>query len=129
MHADSLRSQADARAHELPGSSCSQPFGPDVDVYKVQGKMFMLLGDATGEPTVTLKARPEDSRVLQEAYADIVPGYHMNKKHWITVHPGGSVDPGLLDDLITESYLLVIEKLPKRLWPVDPATFHRGEAQ
>ena len=48
----------------------------------------------------------------------------MNKQHWITLHPGGELDEGLVEDLVTESYLQVLEhSVPKSQWPVDPTTF------
>lgn len=72
---------------------------------------------------VTVKARPADSVALRESHHDISTGYHMNKRHWITVTPGGSIEPLLLDDLVTESYLLVVENLPRAKRPVDPDTF------
>ncbi|WP_416061848.1 MmcQ/YjbR family DNA-binding protein [Rhodococcus indonesiensis] len=51
----------------------------------------------------------------------------MNKRHWIALHPDGDLDPGLVDDLVTESYLLVVEGLPRTQRPVDPETFaHRA---
>lgn len=57
----------------------------------------------------------------------MTPGYHMNKRHWIALHPDGDLDPGLVDDLVTESYLLVVEGLPRTQRPVDPETFaHRA---
>lgn len=125
-----LQQGARERADELPGATLTNPFGPEWDVYKVCDKVFMLLTESTGEAMVTLKARPADGRVLCEAYPQITPGYHMNKRHWITLREAagagvrGDVDLGLLRDLVTESYLLVLENsVPKRLWPVNPATF------
>lgn len=113
--------------NELPGAYLEHPFGPEWDVFKVRGKVFMLQSDATGTPMVTVKSDPADSRMLRESYESITPGYHMNKKHWITLHPGGELDRQLVEDLVTESYLLVIEKnLPKSQWPVDPKTFGQG---
>lgn len=50
-------------------------------------------------------------------------GYHMNKTHWITLEPGGNLPDRLIDDLVTESYLLVVEKLPKLKRAVDPEAF------
>ena len=94
-------------------------------MWKVCGKVFMLQTEVTGEPIVIVKAAPADGETLRQSYTDITAGYHMNKQHWITVHPGGSVDTGLVDDLVVESYLLVVEKLPKRERPVDPDTFGR----
>lgn len=75
---------------------------------------------------VIVKATPEDSLALHAEYVAITPGYHMNKRHWITLHPGGDLDRQLVEDLVTESYLLVIERnLPRSQWPVDPRTFIR----
>ena len=109
--------------NELPGSAPEQPFGPDTTVYKVRGKVFLLLSHATSEPFVTLKARPADASTLREAFAEIIPGYHMNKRHWISLKSGGTLEEELVRDLVTESYLLVVETLPRAQRPVDPATF------
>ncbi len=116
---------AAAQAEELPGSELTHPFGEDWDVYKVRGKVFMLQTAITGEEIVTLKCAPDDARSLQEQYAGIVPGYHMNKRHWISVRPTDNIDPQLVQDLVTESYLLVVAKLPKARRPVDPDTYGR----
>lgn len=128
MNGEGLQAYAAARAEELPGADLDHPFGPDWDVFKVRGKVFMLQTRATGQPIVTLKARPADGSALREAYSEITPGYHMNKRHWITLHPGGTLDASLVADLVTESYLLVVEKLPKAERPVNPATFGRTDA-
>ena len=123
MDGKKLQERAAERTHELPGAELSHPFGPDWDVYKVRGKVFMLQTVLASEPIVILKAAPTDALSLRAALDDITPGYHMNKKHWITLHPGGGLDAAFVDDLVTESYLLVVEKLPKKQQPVDPATF------
>ncbi|WP_239654606.1 MULTISPECIES: MmcQ/YjbR family DNA-binding protein [unclassified Rhodococcus (in: high G+C Gram-positive bacteria)] len=120
-----LQERAAARTTELPGAELTYPFGEDWKVWKVYGKVFMLQTEVTGEPIVIVKAAPADGETLRQSHTDITAGYHMNKQHWITVHPGGSVDAGLVDDLVVESYLLVVEKLPKRERPVDPDTFGR----
>ncbi|MFF1553238.1 MmcQ/YjbR family DNA-binding protein [Rhodococcus erythropolis] len=126
MNGDELQEQARARSRELPGANLEHPFGSGWDVYKVQGKVFMLLTDVTGELIVILKADPEDSKALQEQHDDVTPGYHMNKKHWITLHPSGDLQTQLVDDLVTDSYLLVVENLPHAKRPVDAATFGRN---
>ena len=123
MHDAPIQRSAAARADELPGAALEHPFGPDVDVFKVRGKVFMLFSEVSGEPVVTLKARPADGAVLREAYPEITPGYHMNKRHWITVRPGTTLDQQLLEDLVTESYLLIVEGLPRAERPVNPDTF------
>ncbi|MDN4609750.1 MmcQ/YjbR family DNA-binding protein [Arthrobacter burdickii] len=123
MNGRKLQECAAARARELPGSELTHPFGEDWDVYKVHGKVFLLQTATRGEPIVVLKASPSDARILREANDDITPGYHMNKRHWITLHPDGALDADFVEDLVTESYLQVVENLPKKQRPVDPDTF------
>ena len=123
MNGEELQEHARARVQELPGANLVHPFGPGWDVYKVRDKVFMLLTDVTGEPIVILKTDPGDGMAFREQHADITPGYHMNKKHWITLHPPGDLQKQMIDDLVTESYLLVVENLPHAKRPVDPATF------
>lgn len=125
MDASRLHECARERTQELPGAGMSFPFGPDHEVYKVRGKVFLLMTELAGDPVATLKVDPDDSEFLREAHPDITPGYHMNKRHWVTVRPGGPADEQLLRDLVTESYLLVVEKLPRAQRPVDPSTFGR----
>ena len=125
VNGEALHEHARERVQELPGANLEHPFGPGWDVYKVRGKVFMLLTDATGEPIVILKTDPECGSALREQHEDITPGYHMNKKHWITLHPSGDLSKRLIDDLVTDSYLLVVENLPRTKRPVDPATFGR----
>lgn len=124
MDGQTIQQYAADRTQELPGAYLDHPFGPDWDVYKVRGKVFMLQTEITREAIVVLKSAPADSVALRDAYTDITPGYHMNKRHWITLNPGGTLDKQLIEDLVTESYLLVIEKnLPRAEQPVNPQTF------
>lgn len=123
MNGKKLQQTAAERAESLPGAALEHPFGPEWDVHKVRGKVFMLITDVTGEPMVILKAAPEEAAALRAQYAEITPGYHMNKRHWITLRGGGSLDRGLVEELVTDSYLLVVAKLPRARQPVDPATF------
>ena len=125
MQEAELAALAARRTEELPGSELTHPFGEDWEVWKVRGRVFMLQTEITGESIVILKAAPEDGKALREAHPDVTPGYHMNKKHWITVHPGDTIEPRLVEDMVTESYLLVVQGLPRRQRPVDPATFGR----
>jgi predicted DNA-binding protein (MmcQ/YjbR family) len=112
---------------ELPGADLEHRFGPDWDLYKVRGKVFMLMTDMPGHPVVILKADPDDAAALREQHADITPGYHMNKRHWITVEGGGTVDEKLVKELVIDSYRLVVGGLPKSEQPVDPHTYgHRA---
>ncbi|MFI0349994.1 MmcQ/YjbR family DNA-binding protein [Actinomadura sp. 9N407] len=125
MNGKTLQGTAQKRAEELPATTLYS-FEPGWEAAKVVDKWFMLLTEVPGRPVVILKARPDDARTLCEAYADITPGYHMNKRHWITLAPGDSIDKMLVKDLVTESYRLVVGNLPKSRRPVDPAGFGTG---
>ncbi|MGW2939408.1 MmcQ/YjbR family DNA-binding protein [Streptomyces sp. NPDC001156] len=105
---------------ELPGTDLEHRFDPDWELYKVHGKVFMLMTDMPGRPVVILKADPDDAAALRGQYADITPGYHMNKRHWITMEGGGTIDEKLVKELVIDSYRLVVGGLPKSKQPVDP---------
>jgi predicted DNA-binding protein (MmcQ/YjbR family) len=125
---DELQDAAREMAEELPASTLSHPFGPEHEVYKVKGKVFMLLTDVVGAPVVTLKAEPEDSTALRSAHDEITPGYHMNKRHWITVGPGETVGRTLVRELVTDSYRLVVAGLARAERPIDPESFGAAQA-
>ncbi len=126
-HNMNLQERSATRAEQLPGAVRSHQAVGDWEVWKVGGKVFMLQTAMPGEPIVTLKADPGDAVSLRETHSDVAPGYHTDKKHWITVHPGGDIDPKLVDELVTESYLLVVEGLPKQKRPADPEAFRRAQ--
>jgi predicted DNA-binding protein (MmcQ/YjbR family) len=88
------------------------PFGENTLVHKVMGKMFALTGIEVFE-SVNLKVDPEKGVELRERYPAVVPGYHMNKKHWITVLMDGSISDSLLRQWIQDSYNLVASGLTK----------------
>jgi hypothetical protein len=71
-------------------------------------------------------ADPSEAHALREQYRHITPGYHMNKKHWITLESGEGVDKELVRELVTDSYRLVVAHLPKAQRPVDPHTYGTG---
>jgi predicted DNA-binding protein (MmcQ/YjbR family) len=129
QHDTKMQGRSATLADELPGAERTHQSTGDWELWKVGGKVFMLHTAITGEPVVILKADPADAESLREAHAEITPGYHMNKKHWITLHPGGGIDPGLVDDLVIESYLLVVEGLRSHRRPVHPETFRRDRSQ
>jgi predicted DNA-binding protein (MmcQ/YjbR family) len=89
------------------------PFGPDVLVFKVGGKMFALAALDEMPTTVNLKCDPDWALDLRDRYEQVRPGYHMNKKHWNTVEIEGSVPDIELRKMIDHSYDLVVESLPK----------------
>lgn len=97
----------------LPGAVLTFPFGEETAVYRVGGKIFALTG--ADQPTsVNLKAEPADVTGLVETYDSATRGYHMNKKHWVTVQLDDSLPEGLLEELIEDSYDLIVDKLPAR---------------
>lgn len=98
-----------------PGASEGTPFGPDVLVYKVCGKMFALVGWQNLPVTINLKCDPEHSIELREQHQAIEPGYHMNKRHWITLTLDSSLSEQLVFGLVQDSYALIVSNLPKRL--------------
>ncbi|WOF23539.1 MmcQ/YjbR family DNA-binding protein [Microbacterium betulae] len=123
MDARLLTSHAMRVAEQFPAVTQEQPFGPDVEVFKVHGRIFLLVMGPPDRPLVTVKADPFDAAELRAAFADIVTGHHMNKRHWISIAPGDAVDRDLLRELVTDSYRLVVARLPARRRPVDPETF------
>ena len=112
MNDDQLQQLALEYGQELAFSIQSQPFGPDCEVFKIFDKMFMLIGAYSGKLLVTIKCKPEKSLEYQELYPSISAGYHMNKKHWISIASGDEITTDLLQDLIKDSYDLVAGKLP-----------------
>lgn len=98
----------------LKGAEASYPFGPEALVYKVMGKMFALVSQLDAEPSVTLKVLPVNGEVLVDQFSAIIPGYHMNKRHWITVTLDRDVPSAMLQDLADQSYALVVSKLTKK---------------
>ncbi len=109
----------DAIAHFLSknGAEETTPFGPDVLVYKVGGKMFALTQPDEFPAHLNLKCDPDRAVILRDEHESIIPGYHMNKRHWNTLVLDGSLPTKLVCDLIDHSYDLVVASLPKSLRP------------
>lgn len=114
MDKQSLHETAKHLALELPFVELCWPFGPEFDVFKISGKIFMLSSELRGVPFINLKSDPQKSLLNQQIYPSIKPGYHMNKKHWISVYPGEEISEALLRDLINDSWNLVVDGLAKR---------------
>src|SRR6476659_2361312 len=91
------------------------PFGPDHSVFKVAGKMFAISALLRAPLEVSVKCEPELALQLRDSYAEIRPGYHLNKRHWNTVTLDGSLPDQLVRDMIEDSYDLVVSALPKRI--------------
>jgi predicted DNA-binding protein (MmcQ/YjbR family) len=98
-----------------PGATEEFPFGADVSVFMVGGKMFALSMLARRPLKVNLKCDPELARALRVSYPAVEPGWHMNKRHWNTVTLDGSLPDKLVRDMIEDSYDLVVSKLPRKV--------------
>ena len=99
---------------QKPGTTEGLPFGEDTLVFKVGDKIFLLTSLVTGN-RFNAKCDPERAIELREQFDEIVPGFHMNKKHWNTVHMDGRLTRKQLNELIDHSYELVLSSLPKKL--------------
>lgn len=99
----------------LPQATETFPFNDEISVFKTSGndKIFALSSLGASPLTVSLKCDPEESLALQAEYPQITPGYHLNKKHWITIVLDGSVDDALVEQLIEGSHALVRPKTPR----------------
>lgn len=105
--------QTEAYLSSKPGAEREFPFGPDVAVFKIMGKMFATLGIEKGLANMNLKCVPEEALALRDIYDAIIPGYHMNKKHWNTVILNNSIPASQIELMIDQSYDLVVNKLTK----------------
>ncbi len=98
-----------------PGVEETLPFGPDTLVYKVLGKVFLLTSLDSEDFRFNVKCDPDLAEELREQYSCVLPGYHMNKKHWNTIVVNGTVNTKQLKQWIDHSYELVVDSLPKKL--------------
>lgn len=99
----------------LPQAIETFPFDEENSVFKTSGnnKIFAISHLAAEPLRVSLKCDPQDSLGLQAEFDDITPGYHLNKKHWITVIVGATVPDALVEDLIRGSHDLVRPRVPR----------------
>ena len=100
------RADLEAFLATFRGAEASYPFGPEVLVYKVRGKFALVSQDAA--PSVTLKCNPEDGELLVGQFEAVKPGYHMNKRHWLTISLKGDLPDAVLRGLAEDSYALVV---------------------
>jgi predicted DNA-binding protein (MmcQ/YjbR family) len=93
----------------MPNSRLDYPFGEGVAVYKTgdPGKMFALISEGKNPVRLSLKCDPKLSKLLREKYEEVMPGYHLNKKHWNTLVLTGQLEWPEVQDLIRHSYDLV----------------------
>jgi len=105
--------ELDAYLRSFPNTWLDYPFGEGTSVYKVgraaidQGKIFAIIADASQPLRLSLKCDPQLAEVLRDKYESVVPGYHLNKKHWNTIICSGQLDDEEVKDLIRLSYDLV----------------------
>jgi predicted DNA-binding protein (MmcQ/YjbR family) len=95
------------------GAEDTLPFGPDILVLKVMGKAFLLVGLDQNPIQFNVKCDPERAIELRERYSCVIPGYHMNKKHWNTILVNDVPDDRLIQEWIDHSYELVVKGLTK----------------
>jgi predicted DNA-binding protein (MmcQ/YjbR family) len=112
------------RCLALPGAEETFPFGPENSVFKVAGKVFALSRLDAAPLRISLKCDPALAEQLRAAHAAVIPGYHLNKRHWNTVVIDGSLADEAIGDMIEDSYDLVVRKLPQARrrelgWPGD----------
>ncbi|HSH17976.1 MAG TPA: MmcQ/YjbR family DNA-binding protein [Candidatus Saccharimonadales bacterium] len=99
----------------MPNTVLAYPFGKDVAVYKVapagsgEGKMFALIAVGSDPVRLSLKGDPQLNVLLREKYETVMPGYHLNKKHWNTIVLSGQLSLDEVQDLIRHSYILVTQ--------------------
>jgi len=91
----------------LPEAKLDYPFGGDVAVYKIADKMFALIAEDKTPLRLSLKCDPELSKLLRDKYDEVMPGYHLNKKHWNTITLTGQLNWEEIQGLIMHSYQLV----------------------
>jgi len=87
----------------------SFPFGDDTLVFKTEGRIFALV-NLEGDLSINLKCNPARAIELRERYSSVIPGYHMNKKHWNTIYIDGSVPDKEVFSWVDHSYDLVLNK-------------------
>ena len=109
---------------ELPHVTEDQPFGPDAVVFRIGGKIFLIL--VLEIPiSFNVKCNPQRALELREQHEEVTPGYHMNKKHWNTVQLEGKLTNRELTDMIDHSYQLVRESLSAKIRATLPEPFTR----
>lgn len=106
---------AQLRNHCLafPGSAETFPFGPQTSVFKVAGKIFAISQLAERPLRVSVKCEPLLAEQLREGHPAVVPGYHLNKRHWNTLIIDGSLPDRMIKEMVEDSYDLVVSGLPR----------------
>jgi predicted DNA-binding protein (MmcQ/YjbR family) len=109
MNVESIREYALAKADVEEGL----PFGPETLVFKVTGKIFLLMSLDSDPLQFNVKCDPDKAIELRDQYTAVLPGYHMNKKHWNTIIVDGTLTTRQLKEMIDHSYTLIAPKKKK----------------
>lgn len=96
------------------GTTEEMPFGPEVLVFKVLGKMYALVSWQETPLAISLKCNPTEALFLRGLYTAVQPGYHLNKNHWNTITLNGSIPEKEFYQMVDASYELVVKGLPKK---------------
>ena len=112
----------------LPETTEETPFGPEVLVYKVAGKMFATMTPDEVPVRMNLKCDPDRALELRDAHAAILPGYHMNKRHWNTLELEGSLSDAFVEELIRHSFERVLAGHPKKIRERIAPRFESGDS-
>lgn len=99
----------------LPGVTEDSPYGPDMIVFRIEGKIFLHLPLEYADPRISIKLPPEKGLELRERYDSIRGSFHMNKTHWNDILIEHTFSREQIEEWIVESYQIVLNKLPKRL--------------
>jgi predicted DNA-binding protein (MmcQ/YjbR family) len=102
---------------KLPGAELEYPFGLATAVFKAGGKMFAAVSLSDEPGRLTLKCDPDYAAFLIQQFDEMIPGYHMNKRHWITITLNPTMPADLIEDLISDSYDLVVASIPNHARP------------
>ncbi|MGA5009257.1 MmcQ/YjbR family DNA-binding protein [Streptomyces koyangensis] len=111
---DRLQDTARQAALALPGTGHGYPFTKYLDVYKVAGKVFLIVTDDPDDQIIAVKCAPEHARARVRSYDTITPGRYLDKRHWISLGPGPGITKKLVTDAVEDSYDLAVERLPRR---------------
>lgn len=99
----------------LAGVTEDSPYGPDMIVFRIEGKIFLHLPLEYAEPRISIKLPPEEGQHLRDSYETIRAGYHLNKVHWNDILIENTFSSDQIKNWILESYNLVLSKLPKNI--------------
>jgi predicted DNA-binding protein (MmcQ/YjbR family) len=112
-----LQQAARRAAEALPGTSSGRPFTEKLDVYKVAGKVFLIVTEDPDERIITVKAEPEHGRRLRDEHPSITAGRYLDKTHWVSVGAGPGLTTALIENLVTDSYDLALGSAPRSRRP------------